>query len=764
MLRRLVVLALLTGSAALIGYTCWPRETPLPVGAPPAAAATPPAGAPVTPSTVDAAPPAPAANPAAASPAERTEVTHGESALPDELPPRDPAFVWIEVRDAADRRVPGVPVGLRVDDAGRSYLRWRGVTEANGRVRAPNPTTVPGSHTATAYAQLALPLAHADSTAIERNHPPRAPVRLVLPPTGRVVVVIDGDAANGAGADVKLRVFADETQGASFAADAHAQVEAGQAQFAFVGLGLRLEAEATRPGQNEPGRLVFDGPRAPAQQVFAHLALVPKGGTMIVAHIECEDGTPCRDTPLEYTIDSHAEHNSSSTNSTVHTGADSVLRLVLDDQLGPDAARTLQLRRDAAGDVQTCHAALPRPLHPGENDLGTLRLLRPALVCAGLVVDEGGRPVANATVRVQGKVVQANGESWRDEPGLQVRSATDGAFQVRGTAHSADLRAQVEADGFLPATSAAFPTASAGLRFVLQRAAALAGSVLLKPPLEAADVLVELRAGERRETARLAPRGDHGDFTFASLPPGTVEVRARAIGDLRGELVVPDVDLRAGETARDPRLQDVDLLQGLNAISFTVVDDAGAPLRDAMVFVLDGDAGQSKFEGLSLPHGNGRLFAHAPSVDVLAIAPDHRWARATLTDGGTVTLPETCKVHVRLPADALPRPGETLMLQMWPLDPLLAESGEYMLYAGLNRTRSGTGTLPWRSLVDTRAEAGEAVVPVTRSGRYRMRWVLQQEGRPEREVGSRREVEVPDAPSAFVDSGLRAADLDAARR
>ncbi|HZT56314.1 MAG TPA: hypothetical protein VFA35_08820, partial [Burkholderiaceae bacterium] len=157
MFRRLVVVALLAVSAALIGYTCWPHEAPLPVDAAAGpSAAAPPAGAPVTPSTVEGALPAPAGRPAAA-PAERTEVGHGESTAPDDLPPRDPAFVWIEVRDAGDRRVPGVPVGLRVDDNGHSYLRWRGVTEGNGRVCAPNPTTAPGSRSATAYAQLALP-------------------------------------------------------------------------------------------------------------------------------------------------------------------------------------------------------------------------------------------------------------------------------------------------------------------------------------------------------------------------------------------------------------------------------------------------------------------------------------------------------------------------------------------------------------------------------------------------------------------------------
>ena len=113
--------------------------------------------------------------------------------------------------------------------------------------------------------------------------------------------------------------------------------------------------------------------------------------------------------------------------------------------------------------------------------------------------------------------------------------------------------------------------------------------------------------------------------------------------------------------------------------------------------------------------------------------------------------------------DALPRPGEALSAMLWPLDPLLGDIGDYVLYASLHATRSGSGALPWRTHVLGRVEAGRVTLPLARPGRYAVRWQLT-DARGERTVGPDREITVSEGAGAQFAANVRGADLDAARR
>ena len=165
-----------------------------------------------------------------------------------------------------------------------------------------------------------------------------------------------------------------------------------------------------------------------------------------------------------------------------------MLRLVLDDHLGPDAERTLGLAMGtASGDVQSCRTTLPTPLPEGVHDLGTQRLGRPPLVCAGTILDAQGKPVVGAKVYVQTPKPLRNPTQteWRDEHNLEGASTALGLFAIRGTAPTAELRIRVDAAGFLPGFSVPFPPATDHLRITLERAASLSGSVVLAEPLTA---------------------------------------------------------------------------------------------------------------------------------------------------------------------------------------------------------------------------------------------------------------------------------------
>src|SRR5262249_40631325 len=155
----------------------------------------------------------------------------------------------------------------------------------------------------------------------------------------------------------------------------------------------------------------------------------------------------------------------STSNSTITTDAEGVMRLVLDDELGGDALRKLHLRRrQESRDVQSVALELPRPLRAGEDDPGVVRLAPPPLVCAGVVVGSNGDRAGGANARVDGRVRAGRGDGWRPEHELDAVTAADGSFQIRGVAEAGELRASAAAKGYLPLDSAPFAAGTAGLR------------------------------------------------------------------------------------------------------------------------------------------------------------------------------------------------------------------------------------------------------------------------------------------------------------
>ncbi len=697
-----------------------------------------------------------AADPAArrAGPTEAREPVAAEAnGVASAPPPREPGFVWIEVRDERERAVPAVPVAVRT---ATDAIVWRGVSGPAGRVRAPDPT----ARGEAAWAMVAIPLPMRVEAELERAA--AAPVVVLhLPPVGSVEVAILGDVEMGAGAVVRLRAVHDGVV-ADRMRELTAEVANGRARFAHVGLGLRLEAEGARVSQAEPGRCVFAGPRAPRELVFAQLSLLPRDAVVLVVRVTDERGQPFRAVPLEYTIDAEAGGGSSRHDGSITNGDDGVVRLLLADRLGDDARRTLTLRlAEPDGDVRSGGAPLPTPLHTGENDLGTLVLDRAPLVASGLVHDDRGEPIEGAMVQAELPGARAE-EPWHAVRNLRATTAANGAFVLRGVAPTGPLRLRASADGHLPAQTAALPPPVTSCEIALPRSAALLGGVVPSEALAPNDVLVELRLGAEVYHARVDVGDQRWSFRFASLPVGIAELGERSLGDGAGEQRFAGIELRAGEIATDPRVQAIDLATGLRSVPFAVVDVLGAPLRDVMVFVLDGDEQQQRFEGLLLADGRGCLRTHASAPEVLLGAPGHRWLRVALAERAAIALPALIEVAFVLAADVRLAAGETLAVELTPQEPLLGQTGSYVLWVDRSSRRSGSGRLPWQVPVRANAADGRAVVALPRAGRHRVRWVLR-DARGEAAVGAERDIAVSDLATVALDAGVANSDLERAR-
>jgi hypothetical protein len=680
--------------------------------------------------------------------------------------PADPALVLLSC-DADDHPVADVPVGLLVGSP--AAIAWRGRTRVgDGMVRVPMPRALLRRFTGPVAASLLLPLRHGAAVTLDPEALPKAPVKLVLPPTGRVFVWIDDLLPAAAGkVDVGLGVAGQPALDGSYAAEVSAHPVDGVAKFDFVGLGLSLLVRASRPGQSEQTRLVTPGPVAPGETVHVHLRAEPPPERIVfVMHVVDAADKAVAKTQLSVALEARAGGSSSSSTFSIATDEEGVLRLAVDDTFKTMPERSLRLRgTDARPQPVEALVTLPEALVPGANDLGVVRLVPPPLVCGGRIVDHDGVGVAGADLQVEQR--STGQPSPQQVRGLRCRSDADGRFELRGSSPPTDLSLHVTATGHLPRDQA-FVLGVPDLEVRLDPAAALAGSVRLDEVVLASDVLVELTDADGTHMQRLTVHGQLGDFVFDRLPPGTANVRVHLLGDPDG-VTADNVPLRSGETTRDPRLQEIDLGKGRHVVNFTVVDQMGQPVPDAQVVVRHGEL-QRAFEGYRLAAGQGRIVARPGPVAVIAFADDFRTVQTdALTDGARIVLPPALAVRFTLPAGCpVPTAPFALGLRLDPADSPWPADASYRLFQGLHSEYSGNGTVPWlRHATADCGPGGETRVLLPAPGRWSVTWRLswQQPGtsRSELLANDPPAVTVADVPDEqFVRAGLRGELLQAA--
>jgi hypothetical protein len=708
---------------------------------------------------------------------QREAAEHGsrnELATPSTAPPTedsaDPSLI-IQVCDHAGTPLAAVPVALRASDGVKSATLWRGQTAgADGLARVPRPRALLQKSTGPAAAIVALPIRPVPMARLDREALPTGPVQLTLPPTGQVIAWIDDLPADQAEA-VTVTITATRTE-AEVGLEASVHPHHGAATFPFVSLGLSLVVRARREGQNEGDRVPVIGPTGAGEVVHVHLRVNPADDRVVLLmHLQDQAGHALGKRHVAVSLELRGHGSISSSGFDLDADGAGVLRLVTDENFRTLPERSLRLRSqaEAAGETTEALVTVPGALAAGENDLGVVTLLPPPLVCAGMVVDRAGKPIADADLRVFAQPAGNGGRDPQEVRGVSGHSDGTGRFTMRGSTPRSDLLLTATATGYLPRNDVPFLPGAEGLRLELDAAAALAGSVQLDEVVEAPDVLVELTAGSDRRNARVQVNGRLGEFRFDSVPPGIATVAVRLVGEPTG-LLLSGLQLPPGEVTRDPRLQEVDLSKGRRAVHFTVVEQGGSLAKDARVAVLNG-SGQRSFEGYRLSSGKGRIVTQRSPLEVLVFATGHRYVRVPdLLDDSTVTLPPALRVRLQLPSGC-PAPAAPFRLEVrldarttsWP------DNGSWRFFEGINGEHSGDGTLPWiqggRAVCDA---GGEAVVPVPEPGNWGVAWRLsrhQGDDRVDRWLANDpAAITVSDvAGEQLVTAGLRAEQLEAAR-
>ena len=323
----------------------------------------------------------------------------------------------------------------------------------------------------------------------------------------------------------------------------------------------------------------------------------------------------------------------------VDPDGDGVVKIPVD----PDKAGTMKFRKSAGGGFggpgggnNDSAVLATHPFSataPGQlQTLPDLRIARPPILVAGIVVDAGGSPVANARVtldltdaavamrRDQNAAADASQGSGRGGPGggrggnraamslfgLSERSDRDGHFEIR-TALTDDNKAiplKVTAQSLgARAESVAFKAGAADVKVIVQPSGSIVGKVRMA--LAAMKGTISITAAPTSLMSQsdgapwmrfVAPGGGRarankdGTFTLRDLKPGTYDLMFSYDGE--DVTTVSGFEVKGGEPLADPRLSDLVIGTEAWICDVSVINDDGSPIAGASVTFDDGQQNQ----------------------------------------------------------------------------------------------------------------------------------------------------------------------------
>jgi hypothetical protein len=562
--------------------------------------------------------------------------------------------------------------------------------------------------------------------------PPSDPIRLVIGDTGSAVVrVVDHENRPIAEpAVVSLVPIERDYLQLWLPERCHRRVVGGEVRYERVGVGARVYARAHLPGRRDLVGGNADGPRQSGEEVTITLEADLRH-PMVSGRILDVDGNPMRGGTLFASITSRDEVSPSLA---VRVEASGGFRVEVREARYSGFPRTLVLEAKTAGLVEARAAAdLSRDLPHGETDVGDVRLTRaelPPLALAGRIVDERGAPVEKARVLLQSTTPAKPPEQPREraktvEDLWQRQSDAAGRFELRGTCDAPNLRVTAFKDGYWSPNPIPVEAGASDVVLRLNRGAAIAGSVLLSPEGRKEKLMVQARLEADDGEPRSYGAGGFnrvqkdGSFLLRGMRPGrfTVLLGLGQTGMPMALAEFRDVRLEAGETSRDPRLQNVDLT-GLATVTLTVVDASGGPVGNASAALI-GAGPSGSYARWGVTHSGGG--ANGTEIKLLLpkrpadVKVGSRGFRPTVARGvdsdRQVVLQKGIPIRVVLsePIEAPERVGVEVYLH-----PEAVMSPPPDLRAA-DLVSAGAGTVLPR-------KAREAAFPISEPGRYQL-WV-----------------------------------------
>lgn len=560
----------------------------------------------------------------------------------------------IEVRDAEGQPMPDAPVavfqGARFDEA---RTVWTGVTDADGTRRVRHFQEWRAGDLGGRFAAV-LQVPNKDIVAVEfpASPLPEEPVQLQMPATGRLEVIVTDQGGNPILAECQLSVGANRKQPRPLDLPVSSRADWTRQQkplgetvvvFPYVGLGLEL-ATFLRHHADERGsrRSMLRGPVEPGQVVRVALPIGPEFA-VLAARFVLPDGLP---------YGGSIGLSLTSVKGVLSVGRMSTLEDGRGDYLLRADTEGLALNLDLRAERDELAWGLRQPLGPigpgMRRDLGTLMLRDLEAVARGVVVDDLGIPILNASVRLQQFVQRGNKPEWVDAPLARTSTDSEGRFRLACPVPPASIRLHVQAANHFAKSTDPFAP-GIDLAIQLDRHGVLLGRILLPEwmPQDAATIsLVSQNDRSRNRTVPLRTRRN-GQFAIGALVPDRYDLSITVRNFPEPLFQLGGIQVAPGDN-RDPRLASLDLRNWLYRYALTAVGPRGETIADlnGPILMRSQSADGSKREtGFRWRNGKAEIITPAPYIDIVAFGPGYPPTPASLNPGE-----QTLYMHKLAPA------------------------------------------------------------------------------------------------------------------
>ena len=569
---------------------------------------------------------------------------------PGETPPmrvvlsRD-ASLAVRVVDRAGQPAPGVTVGVVGDLSMRGYAQVRAETDVQGLARFPHAFHGLGEGIETSV-RLAVVLEELTLEPVgfefDARNPPKEPIELVLPDGGECEVrVVDrnGELVREQLAVQLSTVGEDEIDIEEFQpwwgneVVRREAVTEGVAVFRGIAPGTALIATASRPN----GLANFSARVPRIRRVGERVTVEVKldGRPSIVGRALREDGTPLANSSLgvRYLWVDDDDGTTQAYDLDVKPRTDERGRFEIelnrsDWSDGESETQFELVQVDARGDsVASASVTLPARLTPGDFNLGDVRLLVVPTFASGVTLDGERRPLGG--VRVSVYVAAPAGyedEEEREEQTAFALSDAAGRFNLRLPERFRSVRLEAGKDD-LRSERIAVERGASGVEFVLAPGGQVAGRVEWDGLASGVRLFITART-DSSSSGELAgpwvPVLADGQFFVRGLRPGRYTIDVRTMEGDEPLASVERVEVRSGETTRDPRLDPLSLGGRLRVATLTILDGSGKPLSDGLnVIARYADGNGDDYQWVPIVAGRAAVLVRDPPPAVSVMGEDY---------------------------------------------------------------------------------------------------------------------------------------------
>ena len=638
----------------------------------------------------------------------------------------DPA-IEVRVVDETDAPVVGVPVAIGFAAGGNRINLFTMRTAApHGQAVLRHAEQLLEIVGGDGVVTAAIPLATPVTVPIDPENFPTAPIVLRIPRTGRLEVRVHDREGKPIHAGVLVQAgilgpddeLPEDPGHSRYLPNAVTAIpdEEGRADFPFLEVAERVAVLVTSATGYEPWREIHPGPQQPGETVRVEV-LLEELQPVLVGRLVDEEENPLADVVVEAHILACTENGRrrQRERARLRTDAAGTFRFPLQREQAAEETRSLVLELQGTTEdaPRGAEVRLPRKVPPGAYDLGDVTIGPLPLLAAGRVVDTQGDGIPEAMVALRMLSVGGpEGEAeWIEADDLTGRTDRDGEFAIHGWLDAVALRVRANHGSYLPSEEVDIARGAGDLLLVLHGAGTIAGSVLLDEGVPASRLTVrawpsEMEPSERRgQTGR---PGDDGSFELRKLSPGLWNVRLETPEEVA---YVPNVEVVAGEAARDPRLQKIDLRGALLFVELHVVDAEGTALRRARAAVV-GDAEDGTSPTISARNGTIQILTTRKALDLDVMCDGFRTQRLVDARGKMqVVLDRGIPVRFVLSdPDAAREEGCVVMASAFPRESSFTRTASRATFH-----RDGSATLllrepgPHRVVLVVRADLGNGI-------------------------------------------------------